>query len=208
MIRADGLGPIAVCFVVCLYASPASADESPAKRMRGTLWVSPVVFAECVRETVFARGDTVMLTGNGLAPNEPVQITFEQGDAARSLDPAKANAQGALSVRVVVPADALTDTETHYRATAERGADGNGVVLNSASLQIFADARDSDGDGIKDMCDNCPNVADTDLTDLDGDGLGDVCDPCPTDPENGASSPGHCADDNANPQVPLPQPAH
>lgn len=37
---------------------------------------------------------------------------------------------------------------------------------------------DSDGDGVADCVDNCPNDADPLLTDADNDGLGDVCDNC------------------------------
>ena len=36
--------------------------------------------------------------------------------------------------------------------------------------------QDSDGDGIKDSEDNCPNVSNADQKDSDGDGKGDVCD--------------------------------
>ncbi|MCA9540214.1 MAG: lamin tail domain-containing protein, partial [Myxococcales bacterium] len=38
---------------------------------------------------------------------------------------------------------------------------------------------DSDGDGIGDACDRCPEVADADQIDSDGDGVGDACDVCP-----------------------------
>ena len=37
---------------------------------------------------------------------------------------------------------------------------------------------DSDGDGIGDICDDCPSTADPGQTDADGDGIGDACDPC------------------------------
>jgi hypothetical protein len=42
-----------------------------------------------------------------------------------------------------------------------------------------SDQRDSDGDGIGDVCDNCPNKYNQDQIDVDGDGIGDVCDNCP-----------------------------
>ena len=35
--------------------------------------------------------------------------------------------------------------------------------------------RDPDGDGIGDVCDNCPNTHNPDQKDTDGDGLGDAC---------------------------------
>lgn len=40
-------------------------------------------------------------------------------------------------------------------------------------------AVDSDGDGIGDACDNCPNRSNSDQSDMDGDGIGDACDNCP-----------------------------
>jgi hypothetical protein len=43
---------------------------------------------------------------------------------------------------------------------------------------------DSDGDGVVDAVDNCPQVGNADQDDEDGDGPGDACDPCPPDPDN------------------------
>jgi hypothetical protein len=40
-------------------------------------------------------------------------------------------------------------------------------------------ATDTDGDGIPDLVDNCPNVANPDQKDTDGDGVGDACDTGP-----------------------------
>jgi len=37
---------------------------------------------------------------------------------------------------------------------------------------------DRDGDGIGDVCDNCPTTANLDQADRDGDGVGDACDNC------------------------------
>src|SRR5262245_14796988 len=37
---------------------------------------------------------------------------------------------------------------------------------------------DSDGDGVPDVCDNCPSVANPDQRDSDGDLVGDACDNC------------------------------
>ncbi|HNN90797.1 MAG TPA: thrombospondin type 3 repeat-containing protein [Pseudomonadota bacterium] len=40
-------------------------------------------------------------------------------------------------------------------------------------------ARDGDGDGFGDGCDNCPAISNSDQSDGDGDGVGDSCDNCP-----------------------------
>src|SRR6185436_20171207 len=49
---------------------------------------------------------------------------------------------------------------------------------------------DSDGDGIADCRDVCPNNFNPDQTDSDGDGVGDLCDTCGNDPNK--VSPGAC----------------
>jgi len=39
-------------------------------------------------------------------------------------------------------------------------------------------ASDADGDGIRAVCDNCPNAANANQSDADHDGIGDACDVC------------------------------
>ncbi len=43
----------------------------------------------------------------------------------------------------------------------------------------LSSSADQDGDGVRDLCDNCPAIANEDEMDSDGDGLGDACDSCP-----------------------------
>lgn len=54
--------------------------------------------------------------------------------------------------------------------TADRGGAGEVWVVS---------VSDVDGDGIRNMGDNCPNDDNADQADADGDGVGDVCDNCP-----------------------------
>lgn len=49
----------------------------------------------------------------------------------------------------------------------------DGGALYTALAQVYVD---SDGDGISDMSDNCPNATNPSQQDTDADGLGDVCD--------------------------------
>jgi hypothetical protein len=42
-----------------------------------------------------------------------------------------------------------------------------------------AGSADTDGDGVVDACDNCPNNANADQADSDNDGMGDACEPTP-----------------------------
>jgi thrombospondin type 3 repeat protein len=60
--------------------------------------------------------------------------------------------------------------------------DGDGVndVCDNCPAVPNTDQADADHDGVGDACDNCPNAANTDQHDWDGDGLGDECDNCPT----------------------------
>ncbi len=61
--------------------------------------------------------------------------------------------------------------------------------VTAARVDIGADEfteepvpEDTDGDGVTDSEDNCPDDANPDQIDMDGDGFGDVCDGCPDDP--------------------------
>ena len=55
------------------------------------------------------------------------------------------------------------------------GSNGGGAGF-SYERSTDPDVLDTDGDGVIDSLDNCPNVANADQTDTDGDGIGDVCD--------------------------------
>jgi hypothetical protein len=71
-----------------------------------------------------------------------------------------------LPIRLAAHGDALAAT------TTVRLSPGAQV---SASLSLAANVADSDGDGVPDSIDNCPNIANADQADSDSDGIGDAC---------------------------------
>jgi gliding motility-associated-like protein len=56
------------------------------------------------------------------------------------------------------------------------GFTADNYTLSYVNGSLIIEAGDTDGDGILDINDNCPTVANVDQADLDADGLGDVCD--------------------------------
>ncbi len=62
--------------------------------------------------------------------------------------------------------------------------DGDGVAdpFDNCPNTPNPGQEDADGDGIGDACDNCPAIANPDQSDGDDDGIGDVCDACSQGP--------------------------
>ncbi len=73
------------------------------------------------------------------------------------------------------------------RSTAGPAGAGQGVAY------VYEVIRDSDGDGVEDDLDNCPDVP-NDQTDDDQDGRGNACDECPFDAHDDADDDGACGD--------------
>jgi len=75
-----------------------------------------------------------------------------------------------------VPASLLADPAPAWDWAGEHVA-----VLVRPQQEGTGDINpDSDGDGVIDLVDNCPQAANADQQDQDGDGVGDLCDNCPS----------------------------
>jgi hypothetical protein len=71
---------------------------------------------------------------------------------------------------IAAPADARSDALADARADA---------AADAAPDAFSCGTHDEDGDGIPDLCDNCPVDQNATQADSDGDGVGDACDPDP-----------------------------
>jgi hypothetical protein len=158
--RRSGRIWLAVLAAWTAFAAALAQDAPPPPSVtRGRLVVSFADYIECAIDNAFLRGEGVLLTGGGFLPSEPVAVALDQESGEIEVGTVRANPRGGLSATVVIPASASTEGTSRLRATAAKGEIGGGIVLRSVPLRIFADARDTDGDGVQDRCDTCPDLA-------------------------------------------------
>jgi len=74
--------------------------------------------------------------------------------------------EGSFNIRVDI---------TRVNADKQPISDEN-PANDSALTGMFVPEKDTDGDGVVDKNDNCPNASNPDQADVDGDKIGDVCD--------------------------------
>gem|GEM_PF-2538611 len=86
-------------------------------------------------------------------------VSAETGDTLTFVAP---NAEGSVDIRLTVEDN-------------EQKTDSQSVTVMMQAVDD-PDKVDSDGDGVGDGCDNCPDAFNPAQTDTDGDGVGDVCD--------------------------------
>ncbi|HCH64433.1 MAG: hypothetical protein CL927_06965 [Deltaproteobacteria bacterium] len=97
------------------------------------------------------------------------------------------------SGRIVYLGQLFMANGSYYSNTGLRSGTADRLIEQAAAW--IADGVDSDGDGISDGSDNCPNVYNPSQADSDGDGVGDACDACDGDDAYGdADGDLECAD--------------
>ncbi len=81
----------------------------------------------------------------------------------------------------------LPDCNTNGTADGSDIRDGTSEDCDDNGVPDECDpTTDTDGDGVRDACDNCPEAANADQADADGDGVGDVCETNDCGPDCGS----------------------
>jgi RHS repeat-associated protein len=93
--------------------------------------------------------------------------------------------QGQTYYFAVIPFDAAGNAISEITSVSgvpEPDSDGDGLADGVDNCPETANPTqdDSDSDGFGDACDNCPSNFNPDQADSDEDGIGDICDNCPT----------------------------
>ncbi len=184
--RPGACGPTAVS------ASTVAATPLPSM---GDLNVVASAPPECEdREADVVAGENVGLMGWDFAPEAAVELEVRfEDETGAALGTVAADAGGVLDATVTVPASAPSSGATLFLASGQ-GADGAARLLLGEATLGASSVADTDGDGVPNVCDNCPDDANGSQADSDGDGQGDACDDCPSDRENDIDGDGVCDD--------------
>lgn len=132
-----------------------------------------------------------------------VSLTVYQAASAGSPRRRAPNPFGDLPRSLPNPLDEpRTDLSTELLDDYPPDSDGDGVpdVTDNCPNDPNPGQEDADGDGRGDVCDNCPNIANPGQEDADGDGVGDTCDLCTDTDGDSFGNPGFpantCPTDN------------
>ncbi len=97
------------------------------------------------------------------------------------------NEDGDLTSSIIAGSDCNnidTNTVGSYSCTYSVTDSFGHTASATRTINVNAGMVDSDGDGIADENDNCPNTANADQLDNDQDGQGNLCDATPNGPDN------------------------
>jgi cysteine-rich repeat protein len=161
----------------------------------GELVVVPEPTPSCDTRGFLVPGQSARVIGGGFAAGASLTLRLKasEGSYDVTLGTTFADAAGDLSALVTIPPEAPTSGLALFEALGLTTS-GNPLLLSGLAGLGPSLSTDSDGDGLSDLCDPCPEVASPNQADGDADGVGDVCDACPADGDNDLDRDGACAE--------------
>ena len=138
--------------------------------------------------TVSTAGDCVLITGSFAGSNNLIDDNAAGGcsgissAAVTNLDSTLGDNGGPTETHALLAGSPAIDAIPLINCTVttdQRGVPRPQPTGGNCDVGAFELEVDTDGDGVPDATDNCPNDANPGQEDADGDGLGDVCDPTP-----------------------------
>ena len=141
--------------------------------------------------TLSGADDYTEASSTGVVVNSPNSVSFSTGNNTANGYIAKWTGvtAGDGSFSITAEHDAGYGGSKGYAMTSIMlqqfilDSDGDGVPNDSDNCPdtYNPDQNDVDADGIGDLCDNCLNTSNPDQNDIDADSVGDECDNCPDD---------------------------
>jgi len=119
-------------------------------------------------------GKILTIKVTGAVGTVEIEIIAEDGEIIETFS-VPASSEGEINLPWIIPKDTEPGIYT-FKATDAFDSAETTFEIDGGSEP----SDDSDGDGISNELDNCPDTANPDQTDTDGDGIGDACDPTPT----------------------------
>lgn len=176
--------------IICWYASGSDAANLQTTTVIATTDSEQHPRLEHVGNDVyvctFVRGDTLLQTVSedaGLTWSTPEYVNTIPDDVVvnefRTSDISEKGTRFVWEYRNYGDPD--TSIFLHFAATGLIiDSDGDGVAdeVDNCPEDYNPGQDDGDTDGVGNLCDNCPEVPNSDQTDSDGDGNGDACDLC------------------------------
>jgi hypothetical protein len=124
----------------------------------------------CIENRYRANKTTQSVPWHNVQPNWIPGYTYRTPDIKTIVQEIISNPAWASGNSMVI---FLVGTEEDYSAYSYDRSPSKAPLLH---IEYTPPGADNDGDGVGDLDDNCPNIANPDQADMDGDGVGDACD--------------------------------
>ena len=157
---------------------------------------------DCGSSGRLVSGQMIEVQGGGFEILTSVLIRLEMEGYSELIGSATSDNDGIVMWSGAIPFTAPREGAGFIKATG-RSSTGGQLSLYRNIEVVSSAVVDADGDGVPDICDNCPFMWNSFQTDLDLDRAGDDCDICPLDGENDFDTDGLCADEDPCPFDPL-----